>query len=502
MFRSKKYLTVVSITVLVLSFAVIAICGNRYTGTYAAAPWDADPASFRAEDYYVTAEDPEIVEVTQVRTQNGRLAYDLKALKRGITYLEIGSRTEGFYTLQKIYVHRLGIITEGTYFGRCSGGIAIPLSILVILLFLYADCLTKLRDGIRESLYTYRNIINLGVFVFMTFLIVQQVRVALGFQGIDAAIGSVMTSAENFTTIVLPVAAVVFALISLSNISLMRKEGVNWRNMLGFILGIALCLMTVLPGMLYGFLLRHQIVDIFNEQGIGAQLFSILEHSIFTIVAYMECLLVGTVVFGIRAARHIPAFDKDYILILGSQIRADGTLPPLLRSRADKAVECAGKQKEATGKEIVFVPSGGQGGDEVMAEADAIGNYLASAGVPEERILRENRSRSTYENIRNSMLLIREDYAAKAGGNGTEEAKAAFSTTNYHVFRAGLIAYEQGYRMEGIGSPTKRYFWINAFIREFIATLSAEKKEHMVLISILLAGVLLMAAVRYLSVIL
>lgn len=44
-------------------------------------------------------------------------------------------------------------------------------------------------------------------------------------------------------------------------------------------------------------------------------------------------------------------------------------------------------QKEATGKDLIFVPSGGQGSDEVIAEADAVANYLRSIGIPEEQIL-------------------------------------------------------------------------------------------------------------------
>ena len=221
----------------------------------------------------------------------------------------------------------------------------------------------------------------------------------------------------------------------------------------------------------------------------------------FFIVAYLECILLGAVVFGIRAAKHIPSFDKDYILILGSQIRPDGTLTPLLRSIADKAIEFADMQKKGSGKDIVFVPSGGKGGDEVMSEADAIGNYLREKGCPEEQILIENQSLNTYENIRNSMELIREDFAVRSEEAGAREPKAAFSTTNYHVFRAGLIASELGYNMEGIGSPTKRYFWVNAFIREFIATLVSERKRHLKVIIVVLIGMVAMIGINYLSVI-
>ena len=50
------------------------------------------------------------------------------------------------------------------------------------------------------------------------------------------------------------------------------------------------------------------------------------------------------------------------------------------------------------------------------------------------------------------------------------------------VFRSGVIASNQGINCEGIGSKTKWYFYTNALIREFIATLFQEKKKHIALL--------------------
>ena len=60
----------------------------------------------------------------------------------------------------------------------------------------------------------------------------------------------------------------------------------------------------------------------------------------------------------------------------------------------------------------------------------------------------------------------------------------SFSTTNYHVFRSGILARQQGIDAEGIGSPTKSYFWINAFVREFIATVLYGWKVHLAVMRI------------------
>lgn len=66
-----------------------------------------------------------------------------------------------------------------------------------------------------------------------------------------------------------------------------------------------------------------------------------------------------------------------------------------------------------------------------------------------------------------------------------KEAKVSFSTTNYHVFRSGVIANEQGLDCEGMGSKTKWYFYTNALIREFIANIVQEKEMHIILLIII-----------------
>ena len=113
-------------------------------------------------------------------------------------------------------------------------------------------------------------------------------------------------------------------------------------------------------------------------------------------------------------------------------------------------------------------------------------NYLLAYGIKEKNILVENQSKNTYENIKYSYQLIKKT-----------DANVAFSTTNYHVFGAGLIATKQGLKLEGLGSSTKSYFWINAFIREFIGTLYSEKKKHIVVFIVVLIVIILMISVTY-----
>lgn len=253
--------------------------------------------------------------------------------------------------------------------------------------------------------------------------------------------------------------------MTVSNISLIRHEGFRVTNALGIaisvamILGIGICFF--LPALRYTFNL-----PIFTEYFVYTAVYAI----ICSLYMFFEVYLLSTKICALIAAKHQPAFDKDYIIILGCGIKKDGTLLPLLKGRVDKAIEFYHKQLAATGKKAVFVPSGGQGSDEIISEGEAMKRYLLEQGIPEEQIMPETKSTNTLENMKFSKELI--------GDNG---AKVAFSTTNYHVFRSGIFSNQAKLKAEGMGSKTKWYFWPNAFIREFIGLIVSQKKKIIVL---------------------
>ena len=123
------------------------------------------------------------------------------------------------------------------------------------------------------------------------------------------------------------------------------------------------------------------------------------------------------------------------------------------------------------------MPSGGQGTDERISESLCMHNYLREQGVPEEHILMEDRSRNTYENMKFSKELIDKRNAA---------ARVAYSTTNYHVFRSGMMARRVKMRAQGMGSKTKWYFWPNAAVREFAGLLQNHRlKQGIILASMI-----------------
>lgn len=491
----KVHYVIIGIALLAVCAAVILVAGRTAT---AEIPLYGDTAT-ELSDLTITMDPAEgIAELTDVSLKDGILSVTVRGIAPGNVLVQ-ATGPDGTGVSAIFYVHRSGFVTTGTFFANSRGDIVVPIAAALYLLLLFAGALRRYRTSVRESLYQYRNVLYLGSMIFLAFCLLQMVLNIIRFSDIGTTVRSITGTAGLLATVTLPVAFIVSILITASNINLMRHEGRNWRNMLGAILGIMLLLGTITPEVMEYWLQWHaQAIDVHNMNGPALYVTSFIEESIYIIVAYLECVLLGTIICSVKAARHIPAFDKDYILILGCQIGKDGSLTKLLQGRTDRAIEFAKMQKEQTGKDIIYVPSGGQGSDEVMAEAEAVRRYLLAQGIPEEQILAEDKSVSTYENFRNSYAMIKDkESQSPQAESDSAEAKIAFSTTNYHVFRSGMLAHMQGIAAEGIGSPTKRYFWINAFVREFIAAIAAEKKRHAVIILLLLAAAAAMTVMLY-----
>lgn len=116
----------------------------------------------------------------------------------------------------------------------------------------------------------------------------------------------------------------------------------------------------------------------------------------------------------------------DYIIVLGAQVRKDGP-SPVLKYRLDKAVEYLNENPDT-----VCIVSGGQGSNEPWSEAEGMARYLQEKGIDTARILPEDKSQTTEQNITNSKMLMKEG------------ASVGIVTNNFHVFRALQIAKKYG----------------------------------------------------------
>ncbi|MFJ5622339.1 YdcF family protein [Peribacillus loiseleuriae] len=171
------------------------------------------------------------------------------------------------------------------------------------------------------------------------------------------------------------------------------------------------------------------------------------------IAAILGVIYIGFLHVNIQQAIQKEApVHADYLIVLGAQVR--GTVPSLsLQYRINTAAEYLTRNKST-----VAIVSGGQGSGEEISEAEAMKRGLLKNGIEESRIIMEDRSTSTYENIKYSKQLI------------PEGAKKGFLVTNdFHVYRAEKIAASQGLNLQGISAKTPKVVLIKSYVREYLA---------------------------------
>lgn len=172
------------------------------------------------------------------------------------------------------------------------------------------------------------------------------------------------------------------------------------------------------------------------------------------------------------------------VVVLGAGLVGGERVSPLLAARLDLGRKVYERSRNA-GLETMLVPSGGKGEDEKLSEAEAMGNYLREMGVPAERILLEDRSTDTRENLEFSSEVIQ-----RAGVTGD----VAVATNNYHAFRAATLMRAAGIPGYALGAPTARYYWPSATVREFIAILRDNLVVNVIAAVVLLLPLLLRLA--------
>ena len=188
-------------------------------------------------------------------------------------------------------------------------------------------------------------------------------------------------------------------------------------------------------------------------------------RSLFVVLCVAALVLFAVIEGMILGQFHAKASPgADYCVVLGAEWKAFGP-SYVLKKRLDSAVDYLKKEGNESTKAVV---SGGQGSNEVISEADGMKQYLMDAGIAEERILVEDLSKNTYENLKNSWDIITSD----AAENNRSASKTVLVTSNFHVFRACMMAKKMGYQgLQGLAAGSYPSMLPNNLLREFFGVM-------------------------------
>ena len=276
-----------------------------------------------------------------------------------------------------------------------------------------------------------------------------------------------------FYAVLLAILIVPFFLIY-NGIVMIRKEGRHPSQLLSLGFGVAILAGEAIA---LGGLMRYAHAS--GGQAFIPRTFPAVALAVFCIsVIYVSVSFLIFMIYTLFLQIIPRKKDFDYVIIHGSGLLHGDRVSKLLSDRLDKAVEIYRRDPTPP----VLIPSGGKGADETIAEAQAMKRYLLSKGIPEEKIIPEDRSATTLENLRFSREIL----------DGLEGRKyTALVSSNYHVYRALRYCRVIGLKCTGIGSHVAFYYWPSALIREYIA-IHAEPKHAVLLAAGWLACVALL----------
>ena len=139
--------------------------------------------------------------------------------------------------------------------------------------------------------------------------------------------------------------------------------------------------------------------------------------------------LVQICIIGVHFEENDPAAapKADYYLTLGALVNPDGQPSAALAARCDAAIGVMNANPASRA-----ILCGGQGGDEPRTEAEAMRDYMTAHGADPARLILEDASSTTIENIANAKKLL------------PEGAAVAVITNDYHLARARRLLAHAG----------------------------------------------------------
>lgn len=222
---------------------------------------------------------------------------------------------------------------------------------------------------------------------------------------------------------------------------------INFGNISGTVLFAVLILITVF----------HERFFSCVKNLWGTVIGKIIIIAICAIIVFIILLAVFLSFLMVKAQINEPEGNTT-VIVLGCKVKGENP-SRMLKYRLDKAYEYLSDNED-----VICIVSGGQGEDEIMTEAECMYNYLVNKGIDKERIIKEDKSRNTQENIEFSKEIINEYSLSQ---------NISVVTDGFHQYRASYIAKKCGFEnVYALCAHTKALYLPSYWVREWAAILN------------------------------
>ncbi len=223
----------------------------------------------------------------------------------------------------------------------------------------------------------------------------------------------------------------------------------NVKN-IGNIMGIVVCALVFFTAAFSGKIKKT------SKNSKPFRIFCRTISALFCIGILWAAVLTGCMIYGATAMGARSEAPQDVtVVVLGSKV--NGTTPSAdLRAR----IAAAGAYLKTYPK-VKCIVSGGQGAGESVSEAFVMREYLVKDGIDASRILIEDQSKTTVENLKNSIAIIKQNSLSH---------DLAIVTDEYHEFRACRTANRLGaVSSYAVCAQTPWYIFSACYARELLA---------------------------------
>lgn len=187
--------------------------------------------------------------------------------------------------------------------------------------------------------------------------------------------------------------------------------------------------------------------------------------TVFGVNSYVKSSASDRIITSEEAAK---LTDVDCILVLGCQVKDDGTPSDMLKDRLTRGIEVYN-----LGAAPKLLMSGDHGREE-YDEVGTMKQYAIDAGIASEDIFMDHAGFSTYESVYRAKEIFEAD-------------KIIIITQEYHLYRALYIAEELGVEAYGVssdyrtyaGQPMRECREILARCKDFVTTIFKPEPTHM-----------------------